>query len=128
MPTFTYTSRDAKGAVQIGNLEALNEDQVVAMLQHRGLLVTSISRKDLESSFKPSGRRPSRRRMHTGVKTIDQVLLCQQLATLVDAGVPLLKGLQVVAAQVESRMLLLALEEVHHEVEAGSTLRKALGK
>jgi len=128
MPTFAYTSRDEKGVVQTGNLEALSEDQVVAILQHRGLLVTSISRKDLEPAAKPVVSRSTRRRMHTGAKTGDHVLLCQQLATLVDAGVPLLKSLKIVSAQVESRILLIALDEVYRDVEGGSTLRKALAK
>ena len=128
MPTFTYTSRDQKGVVQTGQLDALNEDQVIAMLQHRGLLVTSISRKDLAQAPKAAAAKSRRRRMHTAVKVADQVLLCQQLSTLVDAGVPLLKSLKVASSQVESRLLLIALEEIYRDVEAGSTLRKALGK
>ncbi len=67
-------------------------------------------------------------KMHTGVKTEDHVLLCQQLATLVEAGVPLLKSLEVASAQVESRRLLIALDETRRDVEAGRTLRDALAK
>ena len=131
MPTFTYTARDQKGSVQTGNLEALSEDQVVSMLQHRGLLVTSISLKDLSvpAVAKPAARARARsRKMHAGVSTDDQVLLCQQLATLVEAGIPLLKSLEVASAQVESRMLLIALDEVRRDVEGGSTFRQALAK
>ncbi len=131
MPTFTYTARDQKGSVQTGNLEALNEDQVVSMLQHRGLLVTSISLKDLSvpAAAKPAARARARaRKMHASVTTDDQVLLCQQLATLVEAGIPLLKSLDVASAQVESRMLLLALDEVRRDIEGGSAFRQALAK
>ena len=112
MPTFTYSARDQAGRAQIGHLEAVDEDQVVVLLQHRGLLVTSISRKDLARAESPKLRlgRGRGRRMHRGVTTDDQVLLCQQLATLVDAGVPLLRSLAVVSAQVESERLLLVLE------------------
>ena len=129
MPTFTYTARDEKGLVQTGHLDALNEDQVVAMLQHRGLLVTSISQKDLATATaRPSVGRAKPHRMHEGVTVEDQVLLCQQLATMVDAGVPLLKSLEVVSFQVESRKLLLALEDIRREVEGGHTFRDALAK
>ncbi len=64
MPTFTYTARDQKGSMQTGNLEALSEDQVVSMLQHRGLLVTSISLKDLSvpAVAKPAARARARSR------------------------------------------------------------------
>lgn len=107
----------------------MNEDEVIATLQHRGLLVTSITQKDLDPAPKVSMKRFSvSRRMHTRVTTDDQVLLCQQLATLVEAGVPLLKGLEVVSAQVESRMLLLACEEIRRDVAAGHTFRDALAK
>ncbi len=130
MPSFSYTARDRKGLVQVGQLDALSEDEVVAILQNRGLFVTSISRKDSRQGASQLQFRSSsgQRRMHGGVKVDDQVLLCQQLATLVEAGVPLLKSLQVVSAQVESRALLIALEEVRRDVEAGSTFKDALGK
>ena len=114
--------------MQMGHLDALDEDEVVAMLQHRGLLVTSISRKDIVDTARLISRRQRHLRMHAGVKTEDQVLLCQQLATLVDAGIPLLKSLEVVCSQVESKALLIALEEIHRDVEAGRTFRDGLSK
>lgn len=128
MPTYTYNARDQQGIVQTGHLDGMSEDEVVAVLQHRGLLVTSISQKELLGGKLSARRRGSMRRMHTGVTTDDQVLFCQQLATLVEAGVPLLKSLEVVSAQVESRMLLLACEEVRRDIAAGHMLRDALAK
>lgn len=131
MPSFTYSARDQRGSVQTGYLDALDEDDVVVVLQRRGLLVTSISRKDVEqSSSRPVEFRRATplTRMHGRVTTDDQVLLCQQLATLVDAGVPLLKSLEVVSAQVESRTLLITLEEVRRDVSGGKTFRGALSR
>lgn len=128
MPTFLYSARDEQGSVQTGNLDALTEDEVVGILQHRGLLVTSISQRDLLQAKPVSRRSKLTRRMHVPVKTDDLVLLCQQLSTLVEAGVPLLKCLEVVSSQVESQRLLLALEEIRRDVSAGRTLRDALAK
>ena len=131
MPTFTYSARDQAGVVQTGRLDAPNEDDVVTTLQHRGLLVISITAASIKVAEPP---RPavqlsaSKRRMHTGVRVDDQVLLCQQLATLVEAGVPLLKALEVVSLQVESRMLLIALEEVRRDISAGASFKDALGR
>ena len=127
MPTYTYTSRDEKGLVQTGHVDAVDEDQVVAILQHRGLLVTSITRKALAAHALLAVRR-RKHPLHTGVTVQDQVLLCDQLATLVEAGVPILRSLAVVSAQVESRRLLAALEAVSHEVEEGLSLHAALAK
>ncbi len=130
MPTFTYTARDQKGSVQAGNLEALDEDQVVAMLQHRGLLVTSVSLKDVMAPQRQAAARvrARARRMHGSVKTEDHVLLCQQLATLVDAGIPLLRALEVASAQVTSRPLLLALDAIRGDVEGGKSLSDGLAR
>ena len=130
MPNFLYTARDQRGIIQAGRLDVLSEDEVVAQLQHRGLLVISVSHKEIETVVQ--GKVPRRakksRRMHGRVAIEDQLLFCQQLATLVEAGVPLLKGFQVVCLQVESRKLLLALEEVQRDIEAGLTFRNALAK
>lgn len=129
MPSFAYIARDQQGSVQTGSLDAVSEDEVIGILQRRGLLVTTISYK--EPGKKSSGavvKQAYKRRMHSRITVDDQVLLCQQLATLVEAGVPLLRSLQVVSAQVESRLLLLALDEVRRDVEAGRTFRESLSK
>jgi len=131
MPSYVYAARDQEGAVQTGLLDAVSEDEVVGILQHRGLIVTSISQKTLAAAQRQGAafRAAKRaRRMHGRVTVDDQVLLCQQLATLVEAGVPLLRSLEVVAAQVESRLLLIALDEVRRDVEAGRTFRDGLAK
>lgn len=127
MPTFTYIARDQEGLARSGQVDGVTEDEAIVLLQHRGLLVTSISKKDLAQKSRVVFRQGARR-FHGRVTVDDQVLLCQQMATLVEAGVPLLRSLEVVAAQVESRPLLLALEQIRHDVGAGSTLVAALAK
>jgi len=126
MPTFLYTARDRTGAMQNGHLDAVNEEEVVALLQNRGLIVTGVSRK--ESQISRAARQRSVRRLHGGVTADDKVLFCQQLATLLDAGVPLLKSLEVICAQVESRSLLVAVEQMRQEIEAGKTFHEAMTK
>ena len=130
MPTFAYSARDREGAAQSGRLDAASEDEVVSTLQHRGLIVTSVLLNEASAPQPlPAVRQAGgRRRMHTRVSTDDQVLLCQQLSTLVEAGVPLLRALEVVSAQVESRLLLIALEEVRRDVAGGANFHDALGK
>ena len=131
MPTYVYSARDQRGQVQVGHLDALEEDEVVAILQRRGLLVTAISQKTVTETrtiSKEVVQRPGVRQMHGRVTVNDQVVLCQQLGTLVEAGVPLLRALQVVSSQVTSRSLFLALEEIRRDVEAGRTLRDGLIK
>ncbi len=128
MPTFTYVARDQQGMAHTGQLDAPNEDAVVASLQHRGLLVTSLARKDGAPGRPQPAVGRVRRKFHERVTIDDQVMLCQELATLVNAGVPLLRSLEVVSAQVESRTLLRALEQIRRDVGAGSSLVAALNK
>lgn len=129
MPTFTYSARDEQGIVHTGHLDGMTEDEVIAVLQQRGLLVTAISHRTLEAARKAAVRLVrGGRRLHARVRVEDHVLLCQQLATLIGAGVPLLKSLEVVSQQVESQALLLALDDIRREVAAGRTFKDALAK
>ena len=125
MATFTYTGRDQHGTVQAGQLDALSEEDVVRILQHRGVLVTSVTARQAGGhAVTPSRRHP--RRLHARVTIEDHVQLCQQLGTLVEAGVPLLRSLDVVSAQTESQPLLGALQQIRRDVAGGGTLRQAL--
>ncbi len=126
MPSFVYTARDRSGLLQTGFLEAVDEDEVLAVLQNRGLIVTGLSRR--ESMAVQAAKRRMTRRLHGRVTMDDQILFCQQLATLLQAGVPLLKSLEVISAQVESQVLLTALEQMRQDIEAGRTFRDAIAK
>jgi len=68
------------------------------------------------------------RRLHGRVSVDDRVLFCQQLAALVEAGVPLARSLEVVSWQAESRPFLLAIEQLRQDIEAGLTFHEALAK
>jgi type II secretory pathway component PulF len=83
MPTFAYTARDQRGSAHTGSVDGADEEQVLALLQQRGLLVTSISQKTLSSSAATapgSFRHRRARHLHGRVTTVDHLLLCQQLA------------------------------------------------
>ena len=130
MPSFFYMARDKQGTLQSGQLEAVDEDEVVAVLQNRGLFVTRLSRKDVlaGAARAAASRRRRHRQLHGRVTADDKVLFCQQLAALLEAGIPLLKSLEVVSAQVESRPLWLAIEQMRQDIEGGRTFRNALAR
>ena len=83
MLTFAYQARDTSGKVVSGVQEALNEDNAINTLMTRGLLVLSIQQKSASKS----------RRIGKNVKETDLVLFTRQLATMIDAGLPLISGL-----------------------------------
>lgn len=79
MYTYAYQVRDNQGKITSGVQDALNEENAITSLMSRGLMVLSISQKGTAS----------KRKKITTVKETDLVLFTRQLATMVDAGIPL---------------------------------------
>jgi type IV pilus assembly protein PilC len=126
MPLFIYTARTKDGKVETGSLESRDQDSVLSLLQERGLLVTSIiasTREELTARAVVK-----KKRYHYQATLDDLVLLARQLATLLDAGVPLLRSLVIVSDQIESHTLDKALVAVRKDVEAGRALSESLKK
>jgi len=126
MPSFTYMARDREGLLKTGALEAVNEEEVLTALQSRGLIVTSLVRRDGRMTQAVKSRMT--RRFHGRVTTDDKVLFCQQLATLLNAGVPLLRSLEVISFQIDSRPLHHAVERIRQDLEGGSSFRDAVAR
>lgn len=124
MPLFIYTARTKEGKIETGSLEARDQDLVLSLLQERGLLVTSISTPTKEELTTVSIKK--RKRYHYRVTLDDLILLSRQLATLLDAGVPLLRSLAVVSDQLESHTLDKVLRLVRKDIEQGQALSFAL--
>jgi len=125
MATFYYTARDRDGTVKTGQVESLSEDDALAVLQNRGLIVTGIESKGMADAAAVKARSS---RLHGRVTADDKVLFCQQLATLLNAGIPLLRSLEILAMQVESQRLLDAIQQIRKDIEGGKTFRDALAK
>jgi type IV pilus assembly protein PilC len=125
MPRFTCKVKDGQGRERLTTQEASSEDKLVAQLQKEGLLVISVIR---QQDAEVQRRRIAARRIHLRISSDDLILFSRQLATLLEAGVTLLKSLDILARQIESKRLLEAIEEIRRDVAGGSTLHDALGK
>ncbi len=79
MYTYAYQVRDNQGKITSGVQDALNEENAITSLMSRGLMVLTISQKGAAS----------KRKKITTVKETDLVLFTRQLATMIDAGIPL---------------------------------------
>ncbi len=128
MPQFFYKAWDRYALSHFGHLEGVDEDEVVGMLHNRGLIVTHLSRREEMARADRAGRYRIGRELHSRVTIDDKVLFCQQVAVLLEAGIPLLKSLEVLSVQVESRPLLVAIHHIRQDIEAGKTFREALGR
>lgn len=122
--TFSYKGRDASGKVIKGRLEAQNESAVVTRMRALGLTPVSIS----ESSGTGLNRDISLGAFEKGVKLKDLAVMSRQLATMVAAGIPLLKSLTILSEQTESVALGRVLGTVRGQVESGSSLSEALAR
>jgi type IV pilus assembly protein PilC len=121
MLTFAYQARDASGKVTSGVQEGLNEENAVNALMARGLLVLSIQQK--------SASKMTRRT--TKVPDSDLVLFTRQLATMVDAGLPLVSALTALFEQADPKKqagLRRVVGEVTAVVQEGSTFNEAIAK
>jgi type IV pilus assembly protein PilC len=122
MITFSYQARDPSGKIVSGIQDALNEDNAVASLMSRGLMVLSLQKKAVAS------RSRSRTR---NVKETDTVLFTRQLATMIEAGIPLVQALTALYEQCDpkrQRNLRQIISEVTSRVQGGETFHDSISK
>ena len=124
MPFFRYVARDKAGKLIDEVTEVANEENLVNNLQARGLLIISIG----AAPEVKSKKKADSRKYHRGVKSNDLVMFSRELATLLGAGVTLIKSLDILCRQIESRILLRAVEQIKKDVEGGYTFQNALKK
>jgi type IV pilus assembly protein PilC len=118
MPVFTYQGRGTAG-VQAGEIEAPDRMAAVGELRRRAILVTKIAEKS-------GGKAPMK--LGSKVKDKEMAIFTRQFSTMIDAGLPLVQCLTVLAEQSESKNLRGVTASVARGVEQGSTLAESLRK
>ena len=116
MPVFTYSARTVGGEIQRDEIELPTRNEVVKFLRKRRLIPITVREK-------PKELRLGLRRK---VKTRDVVIVTRQFATMINAGLPLVQALQILARQATNPMVKDTVEKVVYEVESGRTLADAL--
>lgn len=119
--TYAYKVRDRKGKVVSGTMEGDDPKLVAQRLREMGMTPINVSR--ASSGLKTEiVLRPG----HVDLKAI--AIFCRQFATMVNAGLPILRCVAVLADQTESTELAKVLRRVRADVEAGASLTQAMGK
>ncbi|MEA3186536.1 MAG: type pilus assembly protein PilC [Chthoniobacter sp.] len=121
MMTFAYQARDTAGKTVAGVQEALNEDNAINTLMTRGLMVLSIQQK---AALKAS-------RKLISVSETDLVLCTRQLATMIDAGLPLVTGLTALYEQCDGKKqagLKQVIGDLSARVQGGDSFHDAISK
>ncbi len=133
MPNFVYKVRDKLGKNLItGHAEAKDNDSLIADLQGKGYIVVEVkpdSRPKLEKDLAEiKVPRIKGRKFHDRIALDDLGLFTRQLATLLEAGVTLLRGLEIIQEQLSSRKLYVIIEKVKTDISSGLTFRDALAR
>lgn len=121
MPRFTFVARNKQGNQEKGSLEAPNTEEAVTILQGRDLLVISVQ-EEAEKTISIGGRQGD----HRGVKPGDLVVFARSLSAMSEAGLPLLRALEIVGDQTRSQRLKAAILDMARRIRGGSTFRDAI--
>ena len=117
MAVFVYTGRTRGGQTITGEMEAPTRDAVVAKLRTQQVIATNVRGKPRDITIPGFGG---------GVDEKEIVVFTRQFATMIDAGLPLVQCLEILASQQDNKVFKKALTEIRQSVEGGLTFAAAL--
>ena len=121
MNSYQYTAKDRTGQSVSGVVDAVSETEAADILHKKELIVISV----VSIKAKPEKSNSSKDQK---VKTDDLVIFSRQLATMIDAGIPLVHALGILAEQTEAKGLKDIVAAVRRDIEAGMNFSDALSK
>jgi type IV pilus assembly protein PilC len=123
MTTFAYVGKSPSGEVRRGEIEAASAAQATATLRRQQVIPTSVKKKGGGINFNMDIALFAPK-----VTNKDIVIFSRQFATMIDAGLPLVQCLEILASQQDNKTFKKVLIDVKGSVEGGSTFADALGK
>ncbi|MBO1437111.1 type II secretion system F family protein [Meiothermus sp. CFH 77666] len=123
MPTYQYKARDRQGRLINAVIEAEDMRTAARNLREKGLFIAEIKEpgKGLQAEIKLPGLEPK-----PGLK--DLAIFSRQLATMLNAGLPIVQALAILERQTEKKKFQAMLKEIRTEVEGGANFSEALSK
>lgn len=121
MALFNYTAKDQEGRTITGVVEAASEAAGVALIKSKGMFVVSITKKDSDSLLE----------MLSHIRGIPQgevVAFTRQLATMIAAGLPLPRALEVLGSQTSNDQMKAIINQCLRDVEGGAPLSATISK
>ena len=122
--TFSYSVRDRSGKMVSGKIDADSQAAVASKLKSMGYAPVSIV-KDSGGGMTTDIKLPS---LGAKVKLKDLAIFSRQFATMINAGLSLLRALSILEEQTENKELAAVLTEVRQDIETGQAFSQALGK
>src|SRR5215468_178010 len=144
MPKFNYVAMDSRGKETKGTLEVASQNEAIGRVKEMGLYPTRIveieKAEKAEKGAKPAGKAAGKKKggginlnikipgLSGKVKAKVLTSFTRQLATLVDAGLPLLRGLRVLEKQERNPTLKSIIGDLALSIEGGSTFSEGLAQ
>jgi type IV pilus assembly protein PilC len=119
MRMYTWEGRTRGGGVHKGEIEANTREGAIAILRQQHIVVTTLKPKPKDLSIPGFGGKVSEK---------DLVLFTRQFSTMIDAGLSLVQGLDILSKQTENKVFAKSIMEIKKEVEGGATFADALRK
>lgn len=138
MPTYQYEALNSAGKPQKGTVEAGTSEEAIQRIKGQGYFPTSVREQKIKGAGATGAAAKIKKKKKKGggfgaisigrVNTKKLTLFTRQLSTLQDAGLPLLRSIQILEGQQKPGLLKSILGQVSEDVEAGSTLSDAMAK
>src|SRR5437763_9226638 len=121
MPTYVFKGRNRLGEVIVGERLADSRDVLRQLLRREQVMLTSVKEKGREVAVPKFGGRKK-------VKAKELAIFTRQFSVMIDAGLPLVQCLEILAQQQGSKYFAMVLTQTRQDVEEGSTLAAALAR
>jgi type IV pilus assembly protein PilC len=121
MPTFTYQGRNRLNELVKGEKDATNQEELRGLLRREQVVMTTAKEKGREFAIPKIGAKKK-----VGAKEL--AIFTRQFSVMIDAGLPLVQCIDILAGQQKNKFFQDVLNQVRQNVEEGSTLANALAK
>ena len=129
MPKYAYKATNKEGKDQFGVLESESQALAVQDIRNMGLFPTHIREARKSDEKRARKKKGGLGEIYFGgLKWKEVVVMTRQIATLIDAGLPLLRSLNILVAQLKPSKLRDILRDVTADVQSGSTFSEGLAK
>ncbi len=124
MATFKYTAKNNEAKTIIGKIAAESKSAVVEELRKRNLIIISVE--ELKGASAKGGEGSLFK--NKKIKPDEIVIFCRQLATMIEAGIPIVQALDALREQINHPVFKKVLNNVHDDIQTGSSLSAAFAK
>ncbi|MCK5180002.1 MAG: type II secretion system F family protein, partial [Candidatus Omnitrophica bacterium] len=127
MQKFSYTVKDKSGKTIKDTVDAISRDALIDKLQKQDFFIVEVSEASASGfTRKKKSLKKPRKFRRKKIKLQDLLTFSRQLATMLEAGVPLIRSIAVIQSQIESRNFFNVINDVQKNVEQGASLSSAL--